>query len=71
MPNRNGLYLLSGRAAGRPEREIDMPLEFRRGRTAFLDRTQMPAAQEALIAELRMHVRILLADLANEELGAA
>ena len=71
MPNRNGLYLLSGRAARQPERKIDVPLEFRRDRSASRDGTQLPAAEEALITELRKRVRIFLADLANEDLGTA
>jgi hypothetical protein len=76
MPNRNGLYLLSGRAARQPERKIDVPLEFRRDRSASPDGTQLPAAEEALIAELlitelRKRVRVFLADLANEDLGTA
>ena len=71
MPNRNGLYLLSGRAARQPERKIDVPLEFRRDRSASPDGTQLPAAEEALITELRKRVRIFLADLANEDLGTA
>ena len=71
MPNRNGLYLLSGRATRQPERKIDVPLEFRRDRSASPDGTQLPAAEEALITELRKRVRIFLADLANEDLGTA
>jgi hypothetical protein len=71
MPNRNGLYLLSGRAARQPERKIDVPLEFRRDRSASPDGTQLPAAEEALITELRKRVRVFLADLANEDLGTA
>ena len=71
MPSRNGLYLLSGRAARQPERKIDVPLEFRRDRSASPDGTQLPAAEEALITELRKRVRIFLANLANEDLGTA
>ena len=71
MPNRNGLYLLSGRAARQPERKIDVPLEFWRDRSASPDGTQLPAAEEALITELRRRARIFLADLANEDLGTA
>jgi hypothetical protein len=71
MPNRNGLYLLSGRATRQPERKIDVPLEFRRDRSASPDGTQLPAAEEALITELRKRVRIFLANLANEDLGTA
>lgn len=72
MPNRNGLYLLSGRAAGRPDRKIDVPLEFRRDpTTASPDREPPTAVEQAQIAELRKHVRILLADIAKEDLGAA
>ena len=71
MPNRNGLYLLSGRATRQPERKIDVPLEFRRDRSESPDGTQLPAAEEALITELRKRVRIFLANLANEDLGTA
>ena len=71
MPNRNGLYLLSGRTAGRQERKTDVPFEFRRDRTRSPDQKHPSAAEQALISELRNQVRILLVDIANENLGAA
>ena len=71
MPNRNGLYLLSGRATRQPERKVDVPLEFRRDRPGSSDGAQLPAAEEALITELRKRVRIVLADLAKDDLGTA
>ena len=71
MPNRNGLYLLSGRGAGRPQPSIELPLEFRRHRSASPDGTQLPATEQALITDLRKRVRVFLADLANDDLGTA
>ena len=71
MPNRNGLYLLSGRAAAQPERKIDGLLKFRRDTPASSDGRPLPAAEEALIMELRKRVWTFLVDLAKEDLGTA
>jgi len=71
MPNRNGLYIVAGPTDRRPKHRIDLPLEFRRDRAASPDRPNFPAREEELISELRQLVRILLAHLADEDLGSA
>jgi hypothetical protein len=71
MPDRNSLRLVGRRLTRRHERKIKAPVNFPPDWTVSTDQIRGPEAKAALMSELQEHVQGLLADLADDDLGAA